>query len=400
MRYCFVLLLSCLLIAGANNAYGTRHKNRGEPQTEVDLMNSVVACLSHKDTLSYFYLFPPFDTLWHMVMHNSDHSPEAEKELANLREHPQSLIDFDPFYNRSIIGHFSAVLAKGEDSGIHWNSIVIQRYELQQQGLTQNLAGYEKIAPERFKGYIFVRDLLGRQTFCITIAEIQKIGGYFMGGQVINILEASTIDQFLAKEDKERRYYDWLATHPILDTPGVDSAKKALADANGQNADDDNSKVRKEVIDRKFYAGKFDDEIPVQLYVRYMRDVRTGKLFSYDGLYKFGDQKDFVKLDINLDAQGKWTMDDDPPVGSLELVLKGKVYTGSWSNVENGSGYDVLLKQTDIPEKKVEQLDNILDKGLSGTVKEATDPDKVKAEEQMKQEKEKKANEDRGNDTN
>jgi len=217
---------------------------------------------------------------------------------------------------------------------------------------------------------------------------------------VINILEASTIDQFLAKEDKERRYYDWLATHPILDTPGVDSAKKALADANGQNADDDNSKVRKEVIDRKFYAGKFDDEIPVQLYVRYMRDVRTGKLFSYDGLYKFGDQKDFVKLDINLDAQGKWTMDDDPPVGSLELVLKGKVYTGSWSNVENGSGYDVLLKQTDIPEKKVEQLDNILDKGLSGTVKEATDPDKVKAEEQMKQEKEKKANEDRGNDTN
>ena len=90
--------------------------------------------------------------------------------------------------------------------------------------------------------------------------------------------------------------------------------------------------------------------------------------------------------------------DDDPPVGSLELVLKGKVYTGSWSNVENGSGYDVVMKQTDIPEKKVEQLDNILDKGLSGSVKEDSDPEKVKAEEQMKMEKDKKAKED--NDTN
>ena len=173
-----------------------------------------------------------------------------------------------------------------------------------------------------------------------------------MGGQLINILEASTIDQFLAKEDKERRYFDWLATHPIVDTPSVDSAKKANADANGQNPDDDNSKVRKEVIDRKFYSGKFDDEIPVQLYVRYMKDAKTGKLSSYDGLYKFGDQKNFVKLEITLAADGKWTMDDDPPVGSLELVLKGKVYTGSWTNNENGSGYDVMLKQTDIPEKR------------------------------------------------
>ena len=395
MRYSFVLVLCCMLIAGTGDAYGKRHSNRGEPQTEVDLMNSVVTCLSHKDTLGYFYLFPPFDTLWHLVMHNSDHSPEAEKELDKLREHPQSLIDFDPFYNRSIIGHFSAVLAKGEDSGIHWNSIVIQRYELQQESLTKNLAGYEKIAPERFKGYIFVRDLLGRQTFCITISEIQKIGGYFMGGEVINILEASTIDQFLAKETKERKYFAWLATHPLVDTPSVDSAKKAEAKADN---DEDNSKVRKEVIDRKFYTGKFDDEIPVQLYVRYMRDARTGKSLSYDGLYKFGDQRDFVKLEITLDAQGKWTMDDDPPVGSLELVLKGKVYTGSWSNVENGSGYDVVMKQTDIPEKKVEQLDNILDKGLSGSVKEDSDPEKVKAEEQMKMEKDKKAKED--NDTN
>lgn len=410
MRYFLVLLLLSLLIAGSTDASFRKRKHRGGPKTEVDLMNGIMNCLRHKDTLSYYYLFPPFDTLWHMVMHNSDHSPEAEKQLANLKEHPQSLIDFDPYYNHNILGRFSTVLAKGEDSGVHWNSIVIQRYELLKDNLTQNLAGYDKIAPERFKGYLFIRDLLGHQTYCITLAELQKIKGYFLGGQVINILQAATIDEFMAKEEKERQYYAWLATHPLIDTPKQDSAKKALADSTQDDADgkknfltsgndDDNSRIRKEVIDRKFYEGKFDEEIPVQLYVRYMKDQRTGKLFTYDGLYKFGDQKNFVRLDISRSAEGKWTMEDDPPVGTLELVLNNKIYTGTWANTE-GAGYDVLLKQADIPEKKLEELDNILDKGLSGSVSEESLPEREKTIEEIRKEKEKKMNEDRGNDGN
>ena len=410
MRNFFVLLLLCLLIAGTSDAFFRKHKRRGEPKTEVDLMNSVVNCLRHKDTLSYFYLFPPFDTLWHMVLHNSDHSPEAERQLAYLKEHPQSLIDFDPYYNHNIMARFTALIAKGEDSGVHWNNMVIQRYELQKDNLTQNLAGYDKIAPERFKGYLFVRDLLGHQTYCITITEMQKIRGYFFGGQVINILEASTVDDYIAKEAKERQYYEWLTTHPIVDTPQQDSVRKALSDTTDDgepgkkhglnaNGDDDNSKIRKEVIDRKFYEGKFDEEIPVELYVRYMKDQRTGKLFAYDGLYKFGDQKNFVRLEITRTEDGKWTMEDDPPVGVLELVLKNKIYTGTWANNDNGSGYDVVLKQADIPEKKLEMLDNILDKGLSGSVREESMPEK-KSPEELRQEKEKKMNEDRGNDGN
>ena len=398
MRYFFAFLLCCLVIAGSCSAIGKKHRHRGEPMTEVDLMNSVVQCLSNKDTLSYFYLFPPFDTLWHKVMHNTDHSPEAEKQLNNLREHPQGLIDFDPFYNHQILAHFVYILNKGEDSGVHWNSIVIQRYELQKESLTQNLAGYDRIAPEQFKGYLFIRDLLGRLTFCITIKEIQKIDGLYFGGQVINILEASSIDQFLAKEIKEREYFAWLATHPILDTPKRDSTKNdSLEEAEGKKKEDED-KTRKEVVDRKYYEGKFDDEIPVKLYVRYMKDMRTGKVMSYDGLYKFGDQKDFVKLEITRNAEGKWTMDDDPPVGSLELVLKDKIYTGTWSNNDNGAGYDAVLKQTDIAPTKLEELDNILDRGLSGSASEDIIPEKT--EEQKRKEREKKMSTDRGNDDN
>ena len=68
MRYFFIALLLCLLFAGTSNAFYKKNKQRGGPKTEVELMNSVVSCLSRKDTASYYYLFPPFDTLWRMVI--------------------------------------------------------------------------------------------------------------------------------------------------------------------------------------------------------------------------------------------------------------------------------------------------------------------------------------------
>ncbi len=100
--------------------------------------------------------------------------------------------------------------------------------------------------------------------------------------------------------------------------------------------DDDKQQVRKEVIDRKYYEGKFDNEIPVKLYVRYMKDPKSAKVVAYDGLYKFGDQKSYAKLTITRADDGKWTMEDE--VGVMELVLKDKAYTGSWTNNENQHG--------------------------------------------------------------
>ena len=128
-----------------------------------------------------------------------------------------------------------------------------------------------------------------------------------------------------------------------------------------------------------------------------MKDLHTGKVAYYDGLYKFGDQKNYVRLDITL-MDGKWVMEDDPPVGTLELVLKDKMYTGSWLNNDNGTGYDVLLKQTDLPQKRMEELEKILERGLSGAANQETLPEK--SADEVQKEKEKKRNEDRGNDGN
>jgi len=415
MKYFIHCCLFALLLAHSTPGYAGKHRYTGLPRTEVELMNSVLNCLKYKDTFSYYNLFPPFDTLWHMVLHNADHTPEVVQELNALKEHPQSLIDFDPQYNKEIVGRFCAILQKGEDSGIHWNSIVLQRYELQKEGLTQNLIGYEKISPERFSGYIFVRDLLGRSTFCITITEIQKINGFFFGGQVYNILEASTIDEFKAREYDEQKYYAKLALDAVADTvkkepkdstdiadsgdpptPKKTSPHKDTLAAQStliivDSSDDDKPKTRKEVVDRKYYEGKFDDEIPVKLFIRYMKDPGTGKVAFWDGLYKFGDQVNYVKLNITKNSEGHWIMEDDPPVGSMDLELKSKEYTGSWTNNENQTGYDVVLTQKDLPPRKVEELDNILEKGLSGSANQKSTQEK---------EKKPKVEEDKGFDPN
>lgn len=407
-------LLFCLAANG-------KRRHRSWPRTEVELMNNVIGCLKYKDTFSYYTLFPPFDTLWKLVMHNPDKSPEAARELNNLKEHPQALLEFDPNYNHQIIGRFCYVLAKGVDSGVNWGQVVMQRYELSAESITKkSLVGYERIAPERFQGYMFIRDILGRHTFCISITEIQKIGGYFFGGQVQNILEASSVDEFIRREQDERAYFAWLATHPVdedalRDSLRKDSIKNGLIDttvytdtvsrkrhANLSIAaqEDEKTQTRKEVVDRKYYEGTFDEEIPVKVYIRYMKGAKDAMM--YDGLYKFGDQKHYVKLNIIRNADGQWVMDDDAALGSMELELKDKTYTGSWTNIENQTGFDVVLHQKDAAPKVIEQLDRILETGATGKADEDIVQDKKKRkgddEDDDVREKKKKKKDDDGDE--
>lgn len=387
--FIFLLFIGQQLLAG----FGRKHVYRGPARTEGELLGRVLTCLKHKDTVSYFYLFPPFDTMWGMVIKNDDKSPEAQKELAQLRQHPTILIDLDPYYNNNIIARFAHVLGKGEDSGIQWSGIVMQRYELHKAGITRGLEGLHRIAPERFTGYMFVRDLLTSSTYCITVAEIQKVNGYYVGGQVFNVLEARTYDEFIDKEIREREWKakkhnigvtttddkkdssktalnfpkDTLASllsaeptaAPPVSKDKVDSVKykRNLLLSTGV-VDDDPNKMRKEVVDRKYYKGKFDEEIPVELYVRYMKDAK-GRVNNWDALYKFGDMPKYVKMDVSKDNDGKWQFEE--AVAVLELELSGKIYTGSWTNGITQTGYEAELNQVDLSQKKSEELDYILE---------------------------------------
>jgi hypothetical protein len=384
MKYVVSFLVAFAFCSGYLHARD-RHNKRGLSRTEGGLVENIVGCLQNKDTAQYYNLFVPFDTLWSMVLHNPDHSPAAQSALNELKEHPQTLLEFDPHYNKAIIDRFNTVLQKGEDSGIHWNAVILQRYELRKQPITNTrLAAYDRLAPERFQGYLFVRDMVGRTNYCVNLTEIQKVDGYFYGGQVVNMLEASSVDEYLHKEIDEQRYMLFLVTHPPADTlAAADSmahkhtVKVATTPAKKDplaidNSDDDNSsKVKREVVDRKYYEGKFDDEIPVKLYLRYMKEPGATKPTKYDGLYKFGDQQRYVKLEITRTPDGKWVMEDDVPLGILELTLENRIFTGVWTNADQ-NGFDVVMTQMGISQRKVEALDNVLDRGLSGRIDEAS----------------------------
>ncbi len=396
MKRRFLLIFSVLILVGLQLFAGRgKHKYAGEPKSEAELMEKVLECFRSKDSMAYFNLFPPFDSMWKMVIHNPDQSPETQNELAQLREHPTVLIDLDPFYNKAIVGNFMKVLHKGEDSGVQWGGVVVQRFELQKQGYTPEMVGLQHVVPERYKGFLFVRDQLSSTTFCLTMLNIQKFGDMFCGGQVLNVLEAKSIDEYMAKEESERRALarqKWLAEHgqpddtaivkkngnksdtglfaagntpPNADTV-VDTAarKKALLLSGAATAEEDSLRTRKEVIDRKYYKGKFDETIPVELYVRYMKDLK-GKLTKYwDALYKFGDMSEYVKLDVSMSPEGKWLFEE--PVASMELDLVEKKYSGSWTNGQNQTGYDAELVQKELSQKKIEQFDYILDNGVWG----------------------------------
>ncbi len=388
MRYVIVVLLAVLCCASDTRAQlFARHRQPEWPTTEGALAQRLAYCLANKDTGAYKSLFPPFDTLWSMVLHNPDGTPEAARELADLKDHPQALIEFDPRYNYAIMERFAHVLTKGEDSGLAWRNSVIARYHLVKQEPTRNLLGYQHVAPERFRGFLFMTEPNNRTTFCISVAEIQKVKGKFFGGQVLNVLQANSIEEFHAREQAEQEYFDWMAAHPGFmpaDTMKKkdDSTANASDSTGGEDAltltkeeqEDDGSEdaglgVRRQVIERKYYEGLFDNEINVRLYVRFL-ETPPGKPQLYDGLYKLGDNKRYLRLEIKRKPDGKWVLEDEEAVGTMELTLQGRTYTGVWTNGED-NGYDAVLNQTGIAKGKIELLDKILDQGLYGKIDES-----------------------------
>jgi hypothetical protein len=397
-----------VLLCSYSSIAGSKYKRSYLASSEVEMMEHVLTCLKYKDSIGYFNLFMPFDTLWKLVLTSNNRSPEALKELANLRTHPTILIDMDPMYNKQIMARFSYVVRKGEDSGLQWGGVVMQRFELQQHGVPRDKEGLQHIMPERFKGFLFVRDVLSSTTWCITITEIQKVNGFYFGGQVLNVLEASDIDQYFAKDDGEQRYLASLrrkAAEPAMNEPppndsfsrqptpvsdslffdstrtvgngATDSSKwrKALLNSPGGVGEDDGNKMRLEVIDRRYYKGKFDDEIEAELYIRYMRDG-NGKVTNWDALYKFGDLLKYVKMDVTKDKDGVWIFEE--PVATMELELANKSYSGSWTNGSSQTGFDVELKQAELSQKKAFELDYILENKTWG---KTSDQSMVKKEE-------------------
>ncbi len=344
---------------------------KGPPRTEGELIGKIVSCMMYKDTITYAGLFDDFDTVWKQIIEYRPHDEFDAKAIEHIRQHPEKVKQFDPYYNAAIAKNAWYVMKKGEDSGIHWNQVMILRYELQKVKLTRDMVGYDIIAPNRYQGYVLLKDMLTRQIYIFTVTELQNIGKYWYGGMLANIYPAESVEEFQVKEAGELKIRRMMKEFGLTE---ADLAKLQNKDSTKHvikvSDDDDDSSpttasglIRRDVVDRKLYTGTFDNQIQVKLYVRFMKGNCPGGICSWEAIYKFGDQDEFIKLDVSKTPDGKWQFNEDPPIGSMELTLNDKLFTGTWSSSDIKTGYDVKLKETILSTSMMKQLDHIIEHG-------------------------------------
>jgi len=280
--------------------------------------------------------------------------------VGQLRQVPNAVRKFDPFFNPQIGLDFMHVIEKGEDSSVHWNRVVLARFELKKMDITSELIGYNHISPLRFRGYIFITDEFTRKTFGIAVTDIQNIKGNWYGGHIVDIYEASNEDQYLAKLKIEEAWLKKLLAQGI----NIDSMKRSIdsiknAD-NEHGADSGEVTTRREVASRKYYFGLLDDEIPITLYVQYLRGGCPEKVCEWIGIMKFDDDGEYFKVSVHKE-NGKWYFTQDPDKSVLEVEMKGKTYEGSWLSVKDQIEYEAYLEEVSAKASTIEKLDSVID---------------------------------------
>lgn len=319
--------------------------------TEQELINRLAGCLSNKDAYCYIDLWPDLDTLTKVAMMVTDSNSADFRDARMLQENPVAMMHADSLFKASLKASFDTLIARGEEFGVHWENTLLVRYELVKQRETRNRL-YEKIAPTRFVGYVFIVDAITRRSYGFMAGDILNINGGWWGGRIRGLYEASTRDEW-----EDARYY---AKKHKKEADSVKNTVKEQTPTDDQQ--EVNTRAPEVIADRKLYAGMFDNEIPVQLYLRSLKGGCPSGICSWEAIYKFGDQDDYVRLEVTRKEDGKWEMVEMPASGTsgtMDLVLKGKVLTGTWTAADGQTGYDVKLTELDASPKKIRRLDDV-----------------------------------------
>lgn len=348
MRQLCLFISICLLAMPC--VYAQQHE---QPKTEAQLVNRLLDCIRTKDTITYVNLFPEYDSVWKMA--TNPKSPDYAN-MSYLRQHPQVIQQFDPHYNKEIVKSFYTMYVQGKELHIHWGRATLVKYELEKMKLTKDLIGFDKIAPLRFKGYITIVDDASQKIFMFTASDMLNIKGKWYGGRFNYILQAHTKDEFLDKlnemlQNKHRLNKDSSGGKTDVDSSEKQAEEKAL--------------VQKVILDRKYYTGKFDNEIPVKLYVRYLKSGGCEEdACAWEAIFKFGDE-DYIKMKVSKNDKGVWIFTDERGNSGMELTLTTDTYTGSWANNDDQTGYDAKLTQKPASAQKTQTLDEIFENILN-----------------------------------
>jgi hypothetical protein len=357
---CYPVLYIVILLFGCKAEYGY-----AQAKTEKVHITYLLGSMQSQNSSVHSRLYPEFDT---MFMHLEKHNPQTE--VMNLRNDLTKIQKFDPAFNPDFTRDFDYVIKKGIDSGIHWREIILAGYELHKTALTRKLIGLDKIMELRFHGFIFVEDMLTRRRYCIAVKDIECMKGKWYGGHLINILEAKTIDEYEEKLALERKKM----LHPELfvivkDTSGTavadEDEKSFLSMSEYEDDEDKDKKPRKEVAERIYYTGMFDNEIPVEMYIRGLKGNCPEISCYWEGMYKFRDHDEFIKLIIERSPEGKWIMTEDPDVGSMELELIDGKFTGVWISLKDKTEYEVHFEEKkEVRSRKLMQMDDVIENEL------------------------------------
>lgn len=323
---------------------------RAQPKSEGELVMQTLTMLSNKDALGYKALFPDMDLISQAVLKQADTGSSEFRTMYYLRERPDEMNAYGQVLDSVLMSTFNNVLDEAAKMNIHWPHVLLARYELEKQRESRD-AIYEKVVPERFLGYVFIKDPVDNATYCYTIGDLMQIQGKWYGGTLTHIFEASTkfaYDQQLAKYKEAKRKgktFVWKEKDPDSEEDSTQSQETKQGPL-------------KTVVERKYYTGTFDNEIPVQLYVRYLKGTCPEGVCSYEAVFKFGDQDEYVYMSV-VKTDNHWVFTEDPGTGVMDLQFKESVYTGAWTSSTDQTGYEVHLSETVPGNKKLRSLDQL-----------------------------------------
>lgn len=326
-----------------------------QSKTEADLIQHIVNSLQRSDSFGYANVFLSTDSFATMCLRKAPATTEAYQNAVTLKNNPVAMMLQDSFAKMRAFAQFKKVYERGERIEIHWLNILNSRYELEQVGKTRDLA-LEAVAPDRFVGYLFVKDMLSTKHYVLSLADIMKIDGKWYGGLLNYIFEADSKEEFNEKLKAEKKRI----MRGIPDTLGQYADSVHKMEAKEESAI---SQKRKQVADRKLYLGYLDNDIPVDLYIRFIKGDCPEKICSWEAMMKFGDN-DFLPQEVTHNPDGKWVFTEDGNGGVLEMELKGSVFEGIFLETNDRIDYDAFLEEVPLSNKKMQKLDAIIEQNM------------------------------------
>lgn len=317
-RICCMLLLLTGLCAAV----------QAQMPTDKALIGAMVRCLQAKDTLAYSKLLPRKDILRQWL-------PELNAHASRFRDKPTYLSRDEARDN------FGDALKWGMAEGLHWRSSIFLRFRLDEAPDGMRLRRDESNLSV-FHGYIFMRDQKTGKIFGISVGNILLADGKWYAGEITAVLESKTIEDFsVALKDQKRLVK--MQTGTVVEDPDGDGGDDAFL----------------EVVERKYYRGYFDEETPIELYVRYMKGSCPEPVCSYQALFRVEEEK-WVRMDVAKTPEGTWIFSDAR--SEMQLSLEGQEFNGFWSANNEKTEYDTRFKEQPISPANIQKLEDIMTK--------------------------------------